>query len=89
MNPASCGIWEHLEQNVYRGRRITGVQSLKENIAEDCHEIPLKIIDKCIDAFKRRLQLSRKSGCKTILIIDNSHRYISICISKIWFDFDQ
>ena len=56
MNPASCEIWEHLEQNVYRGRRVTDIQSFKEAIVEECHEIQIEIIDKCIDAFKRRLR---------------------------------
>ena len=30
-----------------------------------------------------------KERYRAILIIDNSHRYISICICKIWYDFDQ
>ena len=34
-NPVDFGIWELLEQNVYRGRRITDLDSSKEPIVEE------------------------------------------------------
>ena len=49
-------IWELLEQIVYQDRRITDLDSLKEAIVEEWNKIRLEIDNKCIDAFKPRLQ---------------------------------
>ena len=49
------GMWELLKQNVYLGRRITDLDSLKEAIVEEWNKIPQEISDKVINAFKPRL----------------------------------
>ena len=44
-----------VEQNVYRGQRITDLYSLKEAIVEEWKKIPQEIIDEFIDTFNPRL----------------------------------
>ena len=56
MNPIDFAIWELLEQNVHRGRRITYLDSLKEVIVKERNKISQEIIDKCIETFKPRLR---------------------------------
>ena len=46
LNPEDCGIWRLLEQNVYRGQRITDLNSLKEVVVEEWNKIPQEIIGK-------------------------------------------
>ena len=45
-----------MEQNLYRGGRITDLHPLKETIVEEGNKILQEIIDKCIGAFKPWLQ---------------------------------
>ena len=56
LNPVDFVIWELLEQIVYQDQRITDLDSLKEAIVEEWNKILLEIDNKCIDAFKPRLQ---------------------------------
>ena len=56
MHPVDFGILGLLKQNVYRGRRKTDLDSLKETIVEEWNRFPQEIIDKYIDAFKPRLR---------------------------------
>ena len=56
LNPVDFGIWGFLEQNIYRGRRITDLDCLKEAIVIKWNKFPQEIIDKCIDAVKPRLR---------------------------------
>ena len=56
LNPIDFAIWELLEQNVHRGRKITNLDSLKEAIVKERNKIPQEIIDKCIEMFKPRLR---------------------------------
>ena len=51
------GIWGLLVENIYWGRRITNLDSLKEAILEERNKILLEIIHKCIYAFKPRFWL--------------------------------
>ena len=39
-------------QNIYQGRRITNLDSLKEAIVEEWKKNSQEITDKCIDTFK-------------------------------------
>lgn len=56
LNPVDFGIWGLLEQNVYRGRRITDIESLKEALVYEWNRIPQETIDNCINAFRPRLK---------------------------------
>ena len=56
LNPIDFAIWELLEQNVHRGRRITYLDSLKEAIVKERNQFSQEIIDKCIETFKPRLR---------------------------------
>ena len=46
-------------QNIYQGRRITNLDSLKEAIVEEWKKIPQEITDKSIDAFKPTIFLEK------------------------------
>ena len=68
------------------------VNFLKEAIAEECNKTPQEIIDKYIDTFKPIVSTcnwNRISAYRVLLIINHSHRYISICSCKTWYEFDQ
>lgn len=56
LNPVDYCIWGLLEQNVYRGRIITDLQTLKTAITEEWNKIPQETIDACIDVFRARLR---------------------------------
>ena len=56
LNPVDFGIWGMLERNVYRGRRITNLESLKDALTTEWKKIPQEKIDRCIDAFRGRLE---------------------------------
>ena len=56
LNPVDFRIWELLEQNVYQGRRISDLDSLKEAIVEEWTKIPQEISVKSIYGFKPRLR---------------------------------
>ena len=55
LNPVDFGIWGVLEEKVYRGRRITDIESLKEALVTEWNLLPQELINKCIDAFRPRL----------------------------------
>ena len=57
LNPVDYCIWGILERNVYRGRKLTDVDMLKAAIVEEWDKISQEVIDSCIDAFKKRLNL--------------------------------
>ena len=57
LNPVDYCVWGMLERNVYRGRKITDIDILKEAIVEEWAKIPQTVIDDCITAFKQRLKL--------------------------------
>ena len=91
LNTVDFGILGVLEQNVYRGRRITDLDSLKEAIVKEWKKIPQEIIDKCIDLYNPRLRRVIEvdgwlSELYWSLII---HIDISQYVCKIWYDFDQ
>ena len=56
MNPIDFAIWELLERNVHRDRRITNLDSLKEAIVKERNKFSQEIIDKSIETFKPRLR---------------------------------
>ena len=56
LNPVDFWVWGLLEQNVYLGRRITDLDSLKKAIVEEGNKIPQEIIDKCIKLEDRRIE---------------------------------
>lgn len=56
LNPVDFGIWGILEENVYRGRRITNIESLKEALVTEWNLLPQETINRCIDAFRPRLK---------------------------------
>ena len=56
LNPVDYGIWGILEQNVYKGRKITDLQTLKNAIVEEWDKIPQATVNRCIDAFRSRLR---------------------------------
>ena len=56
LNPVDFGIWGLLEQNVYRGRRISDIETLKAALVTEWNRIPQETIDRCIDAFHPRLE---------------------------------
>ena len=91
LNPVDFRIWELLEQNVYQGRRISDLDSLKEAIVEEWTKIPQEISVKSIYGFKPRLRRALELESRQVerYWLYNSHRYISICICKIWYDSDQ
>ena len=56
LNPVDYEIWGMLEQNVYRGRKITDTVALKKAIIEEWDKIPQSTIVKCIDVFRERVR---------------------------------
>ena len=56
LNPVDYSIWGVLERNVYRGRKITDLETLKTAITEEWRKIPQETIDACIDVFRSRLR---------------------------------
>ena len=56
LNPVDYCIWGILEQNVYRGRKITNTSDLKNAIIDEWKKIPQETINKCIDVFPARLK---------------------------------
>ena len=56
LNPVDFCIWGVLEQNVYRGRRITDLDSLKDALLTEWKKLPQELINKCIDSFRPRLR---------------------------------
>ena len=56
LNPVDYCIWGVLEQNVYRGRKISDLETLKEVLVEEWKKIPQKTVNNCIDAFRGRLR---------------------------------
>ena len=65
---------------------------MKEAIIEEWANIPQEIIDKCIDAFKRRLRCVIEVEARHIeqyLFLIIQIDTFTICICKIWYDFDQ
>ena len=57
LNPVDYSIWGMLQRNVYRGRKITDVETLKGAIVEEWAKIPQDVVNNCIDAFRKRLKL--------------------------------
>ena len=55
-DPVDFGIWGILEQNVYKGRKITDLQMLKNAIIEEWDKIPQETVTRCIDVFRSRLR---------------------------------
>lgn len=53
---ADYGIWGMLDQNVYRGRKITNTVALRNAIIAEWQKIPQDTINKCIDVFMARLR---------------------------------
>jgi hypothetical protein len=56
INPVDYCIWGTLERNVYRGRKITDLNTLKSAIVEEWAKIPQETINRSIDAFRSRLR---------------------------------
>ena len=56
LNPVDFCVWGILERNVYRGRKITCIEELKDAIIEEWYKIPQTVISDSIDAFKDRLK---------------------------------
>ena len=56
LNPVDYGIWGILETNVYRGRRITDLDTLKAAIITEWNRIPQNVINACINSFRPRLR---------------------------------
>ena len=56
LNPVDYCVWGVLEQNVYRGRRITDLDMLKKAIKEEWNKIPQEMISKYIDNFRSCLR---------------------------------
>ena len=56
LNPVDYCIWGILEQNVYRGRKITDLDTLKSAIKEEWNKNPQETINNCIDVFRARLR---------------------------------
>lgn len=70
------------EKNIWRGRRITDLDFLKEAIVEEWNKIPHQAIDKCLDAFKPRLRNIIEVGGRHIERYGGRHieRYGSLII---------
>ena len=80
LNPADFMIWELFVPNIYRGERTTNLDSLN----------PLLITG--IKFCKKSLRFQRGTeveGWHIEMIINNSHRYFSRHICKIWYNFHQ
>ena len=56
LNPMDFSIWSILQANVYRGRIITDIESLKKAIVLEWKRLPQEHIDNAIDAFRPRLR---------------------------------
>ena len=56
LNPVDYSIWGTLERNVYRGRKITDLKTLKSAIVEEWAKIPQEAISRSIDVFRSRLR---------------------------------
>ena len=56
LNPVDFSIWGALEDNVYRGRRITSLDELRTAIEEEWEAFPQDHINRAIDSFKPRLK---------------------------------
>lgn len=56
LNPVDYGIWGILEQNVYGGRKITDLETLKNVIVEEWDKVPQDTVTRCIDVFRSRLR---------------------------------
>ena len=56
MNPVDYCIWGELERRVYRGRRITTGDELKEALTAEWKKFPQETINSSIDSFTKRLQ---------------------------------
>jgi len=54
LNPLDYGIWGILQQTVYR-EKISTVEELKERILQVWDNLSQTTIDRCIDAFRKRL----------------------------------
>ena len=64
LNPVDYCIWGILETNVYRGRRITDLDTLKQAIVTEWAKIPQDVIDRSIDSFRKRLRrVVEVEGC--------------------------
>ena len=62
LNPVDYCIWGILETNVYRGRRITDLDTLKQAIITEWAKIPQDVISRSIDSFRRRLKRVVEEG---------------------------
>ena len=56
LNPVDFFVWAELERRVYKGRKITSIESLKQAIEEEWEQFPQELINKAIDAFPLRLK---------------------------------
>ena len=56
LDPVDYCIQGILEQNIYRGRKITDLGTLKDAIIEEWNKIPQETIDRCIDVYRSRLR---------------------------------
>ena len=56
LNPVDYCVWGMLERNVYRGRKITSIEALKDAIVEEWAKFPQDVIDNSLTAFKQRLR---------------------------------
>ena len=56
LNPVDFCIWGVLGANVYRGRRITDLDQLKDAICEEWEKFPQETIDNAIDSYRQRLR---------------------------------
>ena len=56
LNPVDFFLWAELERRVYKGRKITSIESLKQAIEEEWEQFPQELINKAIDAFPLRLK---------------------------------
>ena len=57
LNPVDYCVWNALERNVYRGRRVENSIELKEAILQEWESLPQAVIDNAIDRFRSLVRL--------------------------------
>jgi len=55
LNPVDYAVWGTLQQQVYRNRKFTTVNQLKQAIVEEWNKLLQRFIDRSIDEWRRRL----------------------------------
>ena len=76
LNPMDFSIWSILQANVYRGRIITDIESLKKAIVLEWKRLPQEHIDNAIDAFRPRL--------RRVVEVDGQTFHLCLCVELIY-----